>query len=126
MTALYLSLEVAWNLTPPCLACSVPCQKPLLGGGEVIQWCLVGLCRGGWKIRAVLPNISFCRLRSAKIKVLTEKVLMKFTAKMKASSPCSSLLTLRITSLGSALAGANPGASASWLSPCTIHLCSVL
>lgn len=35
MTALYLSLEVAWKLTPPCLGCSVPCQSLFW---EVVRW----------------------------------------------------------------------------------------
>lgn len=35
MTASYLSLEVAWKLTPPCLARRVPCQSRSWG---VVRW----------------------------------------------------------------------------------------
>lgn len=35
MTASYLSLEVAWKLTPPCLARRVPCQSR---SWEVVRW----------------------------------------------------------------------------------------
>lgn len=82
------------EINPSVFSSQCALSEPPLGGGAVVRRGLVGLCRGGWNIRAVSPNVSYsCSLSFAEIEVLTDETLMKSAAKIKASPTCSSLLT---------------------------------
>lgn len=82
------------EINPSLFSSQGALSKPLLGGGEVVPRGSVGAEEAGSSGLSCSISAGYsCRLRFAKIKVLTDKTLTKFTAKIKASPTCSSLLT---------------------------------